>query len=331
MKEDKRPIMVTIRCITYNQELYIRKCLEGFVMQKTNFRFEAIVHDDASTDGTAEIILEFAKKHPDIIIPVIETENQYSKCDGSIDRIMDSYTHGKYIALCEGDDYWTDPLKLQKQVEFLESHPDYVLVHTDFMILNEKSKRIKHHGSRNYQIYEGNVTNTLFNGCWIRTLTVCYRNINYNLDVKYPQGMFKGDIFLFFLLSLKGKFHFLKEETGVYRIVSNSVSHQSSENRRWMFNESLRKLDYFMADYINADRSLRDRIEKKWLVSDFKHSLRAGDYRYYQKIEEELTKHNFSIFLQLCIIFARIKSLFYFMSDMLILKNKIRNNIFLQK
>ena len=88
--------MVTVRCITYNHEPYIRQCLEGFVMQKTNFRFEAIVHDDASTDGTAAIIKEFADKYPNIIKPIFETENQYSKRDGSLRRIMD--VHG-----CRGD------------------------------------------------------------------------------------------------------------------------------------------------------------------------------------------------------------------------------------
>ena len=124
MKEDTRPVMVTIRCITYNQERYIRECLEGFVMQKTNFRFEAIVHDDASTDSTADIIREYEEKYPDIIKPIYETENQYSKHDGSLRRILNEHTHGKYVAVCEGDDYWTDPQKLQKQFDFMESHPE---------------------------------------------------------------------------------------------------------------------------------------------------------------------------------------------------------------
>ena len=119
-----KELIVTIRCIAYNHEPYIRQCLEGFVMQKANFRFEAIVHDDASTDGTATIILEYAEKYPDIIKPIIETENQYSKRDGSLRRIMDAHMHGKYIALCEGDDYWTDPYKLQKQVDLLEKNLD---------------------------------------------------------------------------------------------------------------------------------------------------------------------------------------------------------------
>ena len=123
-QEDLRPIIVTICCTVYNHEPYIRKCLEGFVMQKTNFRFEAIVHDDASTDNSVEIIKEFEEKYPDIIKPIYEVENQYSKHGGSLWRILNEHTRGKYVAFCEGDDYWTDPLKLQKQVCFFKNHPE---------------------------------------------------------------------------------------------------------------------------------------------------------------------------------------------------------------
>lgn len=130
ISKEEQPLMVTIRCITYNHEPYIRQCLEGFIMQKTNFRFEAIVHDDASTDGTANIIREYAEKYPDIIKPIFETENQYSKLDGSIQRIMSEHIHGKYVAMCEGDDYWIDPLKLQKQVDFLEIFSTILKIYT---------------------------------------------------------------------------------------------------------------------------------------------------------------------------------------------------------
>ena len=130
---DSKPL-VCILTITYNHEPYIHDALEGFVMQKTDFPFVAIVHDDASTDGTAAIIREYAEKYPDIIKPILETENQYSKHDGSLGRIMQNAARAsgaKYIALCEGDDYWTDPLKLQKQVDFLETHPDYSMCFTE--------------------------------------------------------------------------------------------------------------------------------------------------------------------------------------------------------
>lgn len=125
MNNHNNKILLSIRCFVYNHEPYLRQCLEGFVMQKTSFAFEAIVHDDASTDNSAAIIREYAEKYPDIIKPIYETENQYSKHDGSLRRIMDSAISpsSKYLALCEGDDYWTDPLKLQKQVDALDNHP----------------------------------------------------------------------------------------------------------------------------------------------------------------------------------------------------------------
>jgi len=136
--DDNRPVMVTIRCITFNQAPYIRQCLDGFVMQKTNFRFEAIVHDDASTDGTADIVREYSEKYPDIIRPIIETENQFT-IGGfqQINKMIYPLIRGKYLADCEGDDYWTDPLKLQKQVDFLESHPDYSMCFHRAHILKE--------------------------------------------------------------------------------------------------------------------------------------------------------------------------------------------------
>lgn len=137
--------LVAIDCRTYNQEKYIGDTLEGFVMQKTNFPYVAIVHDDASTDDTAQIIKQYAEKYPDIIKPIIETENQYSKADGSLTRVLKEAcrnTNAKYIALCEGDDYWTDPNKLQLQVDFLESNPDYSMCFHKVDILNEGTGEI---------------------------------------------------------------------------------------------------------------------------------------------------------------------------------------------
>lgn len=122
--QDNRPLMVSVRCATYNHAPYIRQCLDGFVMQKTNFRFEVIVHDDASTDGTTEIVREFAEKYPDIIRPMYEEENQYSKNQMQMDNAIDNCLTGKYVAICEGDDYWMDKYKLQKQYDYMESHPN---------------------------------------------------------------------------------------------------------------------------------------------------------------------------------------------------------------
>lgn len=119
--------LVSICCVTYNHENYIRDCLDSFLMQKTNFQFEVIIHDDASTDNTAKIICEYVEKYPDLFVPILQTDNQYSKGIKPYQTYVYPRAKGKYIAVCEGDDYWTDPYKLQKQVDFLESNNDYVL------------------------------------------------------------------------------------------------------------------------------------------------------------------------------------------------------------
>lgn len=113
---------VSVICVAYNQEAYIREAIESFLMQKTSFTFEILIHDDASKDRTPDIIREYEKKYPDIVKPIYEAENQYSKKVDIIQEIMISKVRGKYIALCEGDDYWTDPLKLQRQYEVLEEN-----------------------------------------------------------------------------------------------------------------------------------------------------------------------------------------------------------------
>lgn len=125
--------LVSICCITYNHAPYIKQCIEGFLMQKTTFSIEILIHDDCSTDGTTEIIRDYEKKYPDLIFPLYEEENQYQKGKASeIDFYNYKRARGKYIAYCEGDDYWTDPLKLQKQVDFMEANPDYSVCFHDF-------------------------------------------------------------------------------------------------------------------------------------------------------------------------------------------------------
>lgn len=116
-------VLVTVICLTYNHAAYIRDALDGFVAQQTDFRFEVIVHDDASDDGTQDIIREYRRKYPELIHPVFQDENQYSKGVAIARTFLYPLIKGRYVAFCEGDDYWTDPLKLQKQVNVLENNP----------------------------------------------------------------------------------------------------------------------------------------------------------------------------------------------------------------
>ena len=135
--------LVSISCITYNHAPYIRQCLDGFMMQQTNFAFEVLIHDDASTDGTTEIIREFEAKYPQIIKPIYQEKNQYSQGIPINATYIAPKARGKYTAFCEGDDYWCDSLKLQKQVDVLENHPNCNLCLHTVRCINESGKKQK--------------------------------------------------------------------------------------------------------------------------------------------------------------------------------------------
>lgn len=135
-----RPL-VSICCITYNHAPYIRSALDGFLMQQTDFTYEILIHDDASTDGTALIIREYAARYPHIIKPILRQENQYQRGISNISIFNFPRAAGRYIAMCEGDDYWTDPGKLQKQVEYLKSHPDCSLCFHSSKIISVDGSR----------------------------------------------------------------------------------------------------------------------------------------------------------------------------------------------
>ncbi len=139
-------ILVSIWCITYNHKRYIRDAIEGFLNQKTNFKYEIIIHDDASKDGTADIIKEYENKYTDFIHGIYQTENQYSKYPSDIrwiNKIAVQNCRGKYIAICEGDDYWIDIQKLQLQVDYLETHPECMMVVHDALNIDCRNYEMK--------------------------------------------------------------------------------------------------------------------------------------------------------------------------------------------
>lgn len=136
---NKNPL-VSIVCTSYNHGDYIAEAIDSFLMQKTNFDFEILIYDDASTDQGPRVIQEFENRYPELIKPIYQTENQYSK-GVRVEMFNHNRAKGKYIAVCEGDDYWTDPYKLQKQIDYMEAHPNCSMtVHAADRVLSDKKK-----------------------------------------------------------------------------------------------------------------------------------------------------------------------------------------------
>jgi glycosyltransferase involved in cell wall biosynthesis len=208
---DEKPL-VSIRCTVYNHEPFLRQCLDGFVMQKTNFKFEAIVHDDASTDRSADIIREYANNYPNIIHPIFEKTNQWSKGSLNLIKILDNAERGTYIAICEGDDYWTDPLKLQRQVDFLNSNTDYSAVAENGMILYTSTNTMSIFNNDN----EHDISiSELIEKRRFPTASVMYRKGVMNsdfYDIKYLQ-----DTVRWCYLASKGKIKYFENVSSVYR------------------------------------------------------------------------------------------------------------------
>ena len=209
-------IKVSVLCITYNHVNFIRQALDGFVMQKTNFPFEVIVHDDASTDGTTDIIREYAKKYPDIIKPIFQTENQWSKgvCFGPI--YIWPKIQGEYVAINEGDDYWTDPLKLQKQVDFLDKHPDYsVCFHPVHVVWEDKRMPDYLFPSPKHRFHKTTLKlSDLLKHNFIQTNSVMYRWRKNNLDC-IPMGILPSDWYMHLFHAQVGKIGFLPDVMSV--------------------------------------------------------------------------------------------------------------------
>jgi glycosyltransferase involved in cell wall biosynthesis len=226
---DETPeLLVSICCITYNHERYIRDAIESFLMQETEFPFEIVIHDDASTDTTAHIIREYEKNYPELIKPIYQTQNQFSKGRFRPFFACLKKAKGKYVALCEGDDYWTDPLKLQKQVTFLEENPDYVITYTAVEAFNENGIVETYVGGALRDLSEEQLKHT----APINTLTTCFRNVIKELPPELSNAKL-GDLTIWSLLGAYGKGKFIGEiKPSAYRIHENGVFSKKSPTER---------------------------------------------------------------------------------------------------
>lgn len=213
--------LVSVHMITYNHEKFIAQAIEGVLMQKTDFPFELIIGEDCSTDRTREIVVDYANKYPDIIKPILHEKNVGMKANG---RACRAASRGKYIAICEGDDYWIDPLKLQKQVDFMESHPECSFCFTMCQRVNESGKEF----GRPYpskRIPEISEFGTYFPlKATIQPVTVLYRRPQGSVKLSSDRPETNGDVILFSLLAKKGLIGFIPFVTANYRYNPKSIT-----------------------------------------------------------------------------------------------------------
>ena len=243
--------LVSVHCMAYNHEKYIRNALDGFVMQEAPFPFEVIIHDDASTDNTANIIREYETMYPHIIKPIYQTENQYSKKVSITKNFLLPKSQGKYIALCEGDDYWIDKHKLFKQVRYLEKHPECsATFHPVNYIVDGKINNNDKYWNEEIDITTGDAI--IRGGYFIATCSIVYRKEIALLELPFLDMPGVGDYKLQVLLAANGKVHYLPDIMGCYRYLSSgSYSVKFNEDREfrakiWM--DSIKWLIQFNKD-----------------------------------------------------------------------------------
>jgi glycosyltransferase involved in cell wall biosynthesis len=257
--------LLTVFCAAYNHEAFVSDAIESFLTQRTTFPFEIIIHDDASTDRTASIIREYEQQYPNIVKPIYQSRNQYSLLNKPSSFVWE-VAQGKYLANCEADDYWRDDLKLQKQVDHLESNPSVVITYHDSIVVDQHGNVVSHskipdHHKRDYSAEElarnsGRVLNN----------TRVYRKVVDSLPLE-KKMVLNGDDFMISLLGNFGSGRFMSEVTpAAYRIHSGGVWSQRSprekqefliNTRFWLYKyytrtSNRKHADYYWRKYVSA-------------------------------------------------------------------------------
>lgn len=216
--------LVSISLVAFNQGAFIREAIESCLMQQVDFEYNIIIHDDASNDNTSQIIMEYAKEHPDKIIPIIQTENQWSKGIEIIDKFIIPHANSKYIAFLESDDFWIDPLKLQTQVDFLENHPEIAMCFTATKRIfpnSSKKPKLKRYRRHDAVCTEKDVIR--WGGSLVDMCSAVVRRSVFDDAPEWYYHAQTWDLTLPLLSLLHGKVHYLNKVTAVYRyLVSGS-------------------------------------------------------------------------------------------------------------
>lgn len=224
MYHDTRPVSVDISCTVYNHGKYLKKALDGMLMQKTNFPIKIYIHDDASTDESKSIILEYQRKYPEQIVAIVEDENLYQNGKSIWEKMFPYYT-SKYVAYCEGDDFWIDEKKLQKQVDYLELNPDCIACYHNILPVDKNSNYNEDLRGIYIILEEGDYTKKEVRHGMLKTQTASLVRRNYNpwlseMDKKiYIQTKCNGDVKQLVISGSFGRVHYLSDVMAAHRRV----------------------------------------------------------------------------------------------------------------
>lgn len=311
-------MMVSVICNTYNQKKYIRQCINSLICQKTNFKYEILIHDDASTDGTAEIVKECEKKNPDLIRTVIQTENQYSQ-GKNVSDFLYAIAKGKYFAYCEGDDFWCDEYKLQKQFDAMEKHPDCgICVHKVKMISENGNDTVGILPKRTFNagiINRKQVIETLSEYSFQTSSYFLRGDIYLDLMSRY-QSLCNlcpvGDVKMISMMASIGDFYYIDDIMSCYRTnAQGSWNERLSKNNNEKIIHAERAVEYFCAykEYIcslydDYDIIMDDVINGYmfrllWHKRDFK-SLVQKKYRKHFKIRLSKREQIYCVIMAYC-------------------------------
>jgi len=284
--------LVHTRTLAYMHENYIRDCIEGILMQRTTFPVLVLIHDDASTDKTAEIIREYEQRYPHLIKAHYQKENSHTKPDRYEHRTeFHSWETGKYVAFCDSDDYWTDPLKLQKQVDFLEANPDYGLVYTRTRYYIQEQNKFQGHLGAYCDTFESLLLRNV-----IPTLTVVARKDLYDEyfhEIKpNNQKWLLGDWPGWLWFAKRSKIRYENYVTSVYRELPESMSRSDDQEKMERLARSRTSIaEYFIDRYGGEEGNTPQDVFllKTWLL--FKYACLADSRRHlFDKIRMDIDK-----------------------------------------
>lgn len=300
--------LVSICCNVYNHERYIHQCLDGFVLQKTNFLFEVLVHDDASTDSSQQIIKEYESKYSSLFRCYYQEINQFNKINSLI-SILFKESKGKYLAICEGDDYWTDPFKLQKQVDFLENNKHYSLCFHRYKILDQESQIFRNDNCgflfENINSYGADINTELFLKQWVtQPVTMVFRKSAFDATVLKKYKYFRDTHLIYHILQ-NGKGYLFEFNGAVYREHLGGISSKMPWQHQVDMGIAVAK-ELSLVNY--NDRILKDNFLKmlNWGIYHYSSNKNISmnfflyilSHFYYSRSFKKLLKHIGLIFLR---------------------------------